>query len=289
GWTVVEAIPDADPAPELTPDGAPSGPAPSADLLALLHAGGRDRLAATEPQWLDLAAMASQVPAGARRAGFGGLGLLMDAVSDLPAASHLISAVRLAGPGRYQIDHAYQPRRGPVSLACDGQRLWQVYADKITTGPPKPVPRDVARLADPSWLLELRLAGGTRVTLDGRPGYRLSVATGPTGRGPLLFPAAVAVIDAELGIILRLTCYLGTKPVQRQELRDITTGDGDFRVDIPVGVPVTEEAADTRGRRASPPPSITSFAARQAAAHAATTARNLLSRFDPRPPADGQA
>ncbi|MGH3410052.1 MAG: hypothetical protein ACRDRJ_47290 [Streptosporangiaceae bacterium] len=289
GWTVVEAIPDADPAPELTPDGAPSGPAPSADLLALLHAGGRDRLAATEHQWLDLAAMASQVPAGARRAGFGGLGLLMDAVSDLPAASHLISAVRLAGPGRYQIDHAYQPRRGPVSLACDGQRLWQVYADKITTGPPKPVPRDVARLADPSWLLELRLAGGTRVTLDGRPGYRLSVATGPTGRGPLLFPAAVAVIDAELGIILRLTCYLGTKPVQRQELRDITTGDGDFRVDIPVGVPVTEEAADTRGRRASPPPSITSFAARQAAAHAATTARNLLSRFDPRPPADGQA
>jgi hypothetical protein len=210
----------------------------------------------------------------------------MDAVSEVPATSHLISAVRLGGPGRYQIDHAYQPPRGPVSVACDGRRLWQVYTDKVTTGPAKPVPDDIARLADPSWLLELRLAGGTPVTLDGRPGYRVSVAAGPTGRGGLLFPAAVAVIDAELGIILRLTCYLGPRPGQRQELRDLGTDIGDFRVDLPSGLPVTEDTSGSGDRPASPPPSIASLAARQATARAARTARNLLSRFDPRPPDD---
>jgi hypothetical protein len=280
------AIPEADPAPELSPDGGPAGPPVSADLLALLQAGGRDQLTATEHHWIDLGAMASQVPAGARRAGFGGLGLLMDAVSELPATSHLISAVRLAGPGQYQIDHAYPPGRGPVSVACDGHRLWQVYADKVTTGPAEPVPDNIARLTDPSWLLELGLAGGTAVTLDGRPGYRVSVAAGPTGRGGLLFPAAVAVIDAELGIILRLTCYLGSRPVQRQELRDLATDGGDFRVDIPAGLPVTEDTTGAGERQASPPPSIASLAARHATAHAARTARNLLGRFGPRPPDD---
>jgi hypothetical protein len=45
-----------------------------------------------------VAALASQAPEGARRAGFGGLGLLADAVSEQPAATHLVSAVRFGGP-----------------------------------------------------------------------------------------------------------------------------------------------------------------------------------------------
>ncbi len=46
-----------------------------------------------------------------------------------------------------------------------------------------------------------------------------------------MFPAAV--IDAELGIIVRLTYYLGSTPVWRHELRDLSTTVGDFGVDIP--------------------------------------------------------
>jgi hypothetical protein len=82
----------------------------------------------------------------------------MDAVSERPAAVHLISTVRIAGPGRYQIDHASPPRRGPKTIACDGHRSWHVYDDKVTTGPAGPPPIDIANLADPSWLLQCRLA-----------------------------------------------------------------------------------------------------------------------------------
>jgi hypothetical protein len=41
-----------------------------------------------------------------------------------------------------------------------------------------------------------------------------------------MFPAAV--IDAELGIIVRLTYYRGSTPVWRHELRDLSTTVGDF-------------------------------------------------------------
>jgi hypothetical protein len=47
-----------------------------------------------------------------------------------------------------------------------------------------------------------------------RPAYRISVARGDTGRSSLLFPAAVAVIDAGLGVILRLTYYIGGTAVK---------------------------------------------------------------------------
>ena len=106
--------------PELSAAGVPAGPPVSDDLLNLLHAGGPDGFAAMLHQSTGLGALASSVPAAARWAGFGGLGLLMDAISDQSATGHLTSRVRIAGPCRYQIDHACQPRRGPVTIACDG-------------------------------------------------------------------------------------------------------------------------------------------------------------------------
>jgi hypothetical protein len=119
------AIPGEDPAPDLTPDGRPAGPPVSDHVLALLHQGGPGAFTATLHEWTDIGAMASQAPAAARRAGFGGLGLLLDAVSEQPAASRLISAVRVAGPGRYQIDHATSRgaarRRSPATGSAAGR------------------------------------------------------------------------------------------------------------------------------------------------------------------------
>src|SRR5260221_2142695 len=282
------AIPAEDPAPDLTPDGRPAGPPVSDHVLALLHQGGPAAFTATLHEWMDLAAMASQAPAAARRAGFGGLGLLLDAVSEQPAASRLISAVRVAGPGRYQIDHAYQPRRGPKTFACDGQHLWQVYDDKITTGPAEPLPGDIGDLADPSWLLGCRLSGGTPVLAGDRPAHRINVARGQAEWSfALTFPAAVAVVDAELGIVLRLTSYIGSRAVRRCELRDITTGSGGFRVDLPAGLPTVEATWPFNDyRHAGPPrpaglpPTIAGLVARHAAAEAAEAAPNLRRRAD---------
>jgi hypothetical protein len=249
---LASAIPDTDPAPELAPDGVPPGPPVNAELLTLLHAGGVRQLTATHHQWIDVAALAARVPEGARRTGLGGVGLLMDAVSERSATAHTVSRLRIAGPGRYQIDHDGPRRRRPVTVACDGQHQWQIYPDQVTTGPPRALPADLAQLADPSWLLACRLTGGEPVTLAGRPSYRVTITAGPAGRTGLLYPAAIGIIDAELGLITRLTSYLGPRAVQRHELRDLSTDAGEFRVDIPSGLPVTS------ARRAQPRSPFTS-------------------------------
>jgi hypothetical protein len=236
------AIPSDEPAPDLS-GGVLAGPPLSGELLSLLHAGGPGELTATMHQWIDLGAMAKAVPASARRSGFGGLGLLMDAVSETAGTAHHVAAIRLAGPCRYQFDYASQAPRQPVTIACDGQRRWQVYPDKITTGPAEPPPDHAGNLADPSWLLRWSLSGGEAVTVAGRACYRITAALrGDYLVSPLLFPAAVACLDVALGIIVRLTSYLGGRPVQRFELRDIGADAGDFQVVIPSGLPVT--AAD---------------------------------------------
>jgi hypothetical protein len=128
-------------------------------------------------------------------------------------------------------------------VACDGERRWQVYRDRVTTGPAGPPPTGIAEMLDPSWLLGCGLSGGTPATAGGRAAYRINVARGPVGSWlslPLLFPAAVAVVDAETGIVLRLTSYIGDRPVRRCELRDITATAGDLTIDIPPDLPVTE-------------------------------------------------
>jgi len=106
-----------------------------------------------------------------------------------------------------------------------------------------------------------------------------------------MFPAAVAVVDAELGIVLRLTSYIGAKAVQRHELRDITTGSSDFQVDVPAGPPTVEENGPFDDFRHAGPPrpagiplNIAGLVARHAAAEAARAARSLWRRVDTREP-----
>lgn len=286
------AIPSDDPVPELSQDGLPPGPQLGDEVLHLLHDSGTREFAATLHQWHDFGALLSQVPAAARRAGFGGVGLLVDSIAERPATTHLVSALRISGRDRYQIDHLYDPQHGPKTIACDGQRCWQVYGGKVTVGPAEPLPSDVADLADPSWLLACRLSGGAPVMAGDRPAYRINVARGDAAWSmSLMFRTAVAVVDGELGILLRLTSYLGGKPVLRYELRDITTGTGDFQIDIPPGLPVFEEtgpSGDARDAGPSQPVNINiplkvaSEVARQVATEATKAARNFMRRMNTR-------
>jgi hypothetical protein len=120
----------------------------------------------------------------------------------------------------------------------------------------------------------------------GRPAYLINVARGQVDWAfSLIFPTAVAVVDAELGILLRLTSYLGGKQVQRYELREVTAGAGDFRATIPPDLPTVEETRRTDGGPPSPvnlPVKAASVVAQQVAQEATKAARNLLRRFDPR-------
>jgi hypothetical protein len=154
----------------------------------------------------------------------------------------------------------------------------------MMVGPAHPPPHDIGDLVDASWLLECRITGGALIMAGDRPAYRIHAARGDAPRAfMMLFPAAVVVVDAELGIVLSLTSYLGGKPVRRYDLRDVTaTRPGDFRVDIPPDLPVEPET--NLGDAEHPgniPLKVAGAVAREAGEEAAKAARNLLRRLGP--------
>ncbi len=238
------------------------GPPPGDELLHLIHAS-RDRwgqgITATLHQWEDDAAiMAAWVPDGARRAGFGGIGLLVDAAGERFADKHSVSRLYLSRSGQYRIEPVSWPGRGRVAqtIVCDGERRWRIREREAWAGPAGP-PVQFPNLFDVSWLLAYPLTEGPESLTDGRRGRRLRV--GPTSCPPIwwfLFPDEV-VVDGELGIVLRWISLAQGRPQTWYELRDIVAGPVDpsrFRPDIPPGRTVTEEASGKPPRPGGSPP-----------------------------------
>jgi hypothetical protein len=103
---------------------------------------------------------------------------------------------------------------------------------------------------DASWLLygSLDLSGGSEVWLAGRRAYRIvaryreETLAGSTGWLEHLFYPAVAVVDAETGLVLRLTRFRGGRPAARRELRDVTPlePEASFGFTPPDGLPVRD-------------------------------------------------
>ena len=254
------------------------GRAPVSDeVLNLLYRGGLEPapFSARVCEWTDVelagAAMLGAVPESARRAGFGGVGFLVDAISttlgDSPGrVSHEVYSVRIGGWDRFRIDRVFRapPARTPtiqvgerhrdaVTVACDGQRTFRVFEDEVRVGPASTLDQGrhgrLPELVDGSWLLGCRLSGGDVVEVDGRTGYRIiaTVGAGPVTGAPLswlpgwLLPA-VAVVDASSGRLLRLTRYRGGNAATRVELRSLSDGGpDDFGFTPPDGLPVVEE------------------------------------------------
>ena len=212
-----------DPEAEMPADEpAPSGPGdaaaprPGSEALAdeglpdeVLHLVYRSGLtapafSATLHQWSDRGAALAAVPQPVRDWGFGGVGFLVDTWLRDPdgeaGVSHEVIAVRMDGWEECRID-------GEAGSA----------------------PRALADLVDASWLLYhgLALSGGTEVRLGGRRAYRIvaryreETLLGSTGWVEQLFFPAVAVVDAETGLVLRLTRFRGGRAAMRQELRDV--------------------------------------------------------------------
>jgi len=287
------AMPRDDPAPQNGP--GPTASPVSDELLHLLYRSGAasPRLTATLHDWFDFGALLMAVPESARGAGFGGVGFLVDTFLSKARDSglddgHGVSRLRAGGWDRYQIDLVLPLRwiervRSEPSgdgrtwrdrdqmrrrtRACDGTQTWEVYDDRVVTGPAEPLPVEIVEQLDASWLLTYELSDAEEVWVEGgRRGYRVVVRMPeplPTGMNPFLNPGmadilgkwtqlffpAVAVVDAETGWLLRLTRYKGGRAVLRQELRDIADLDSpdDFGFTPPAGLPVvdkSEESAD---------------------------------------------
>jgi hypothetical protein len=273
------ATAEADPDPEggmPADEPAPAEPGreqPVSDaVLQALHRGGSvtPRLTGVLHQWVAPAALLAAVPPGARQAGFGGVGFLVDAVREQlgaggGASAHKVSAVTMGSWREYRIDVTRYPRRpgshpfrpgaerveGPRTIACDGVQQWRVYAGRVTAGPPGRVPGEIGDLLDASWLLESELRGGAEVTVGGRRAYRVTARARETAAAwSRLFLPAVALVDAENGWLLRLTTFKGGQPAQRLELRDIAevAPGTEFGFTPPPGTPVTDETERPRPR-----------------------------------------
>jgi hypothetical protein len=262
------AMPHDDPEPEDAADGPPV----SDEVLHLLYRGGAvaPAFTATLHEWLDFGALLAAVPPSARKAGFGGVGFLLDTLGaaareggEQQATTHLVSSVRIEGWDSYRIDRTYRtPRHRDrhntrdddwVTAACDGRQRYLVYADRVRVGPAGPPPTELTDLADGSWLLGCQLSGGSEIMAGDRRAYCISVSASRSASSLMkFFCPAVAVLDAESGRLLRLTCYGAGNPVARYELRDIADGgDIDVGFEVPEGLPIVDEPS---GDDRPPPP-----------------------------------
>jgi outer membrane lipoprotein-sorting protein len=282
-----EAMPSPDPAPLEPADGSP----PTDEVLDLLYRSGEPRdLGATARQWLDMVALLASAPEGLRTAGRGGFGDLLDAITPEMNVAVTEARLRVSGPDRYRLDFSRRPRPiDSTTIACDGERRWQVFQDRTMVGPAAPLRDHIAFLADSCWLLRARLSGGAELTYRGRPARQLRVTPGPGGEevvlGPLFMYPTDAIVDAETGCLLRLISYAGDALAIWWELDDISTepaDPGEFQVDVPPGTRIVAETGNLITDAAAVMPGVKGTAARAAVeavnrtAGAVSAARSFL-------------
>jgi hypothetical protein len=246
-------------APSMPDPGHPPAPGEQApvsdDLVNLLHRTGLppQRFAAGVRKWSDeelLLRHLAELRAQSRWPGMLGPDALWDAAIDRPHQTKFQTArLRVAMPDRYRIDYLAGGWKERAS-ARDGDRQWTVLANRVVTFPAVPLSQDWARLADPAWLLTSRwhLSAGTAEDVGGRRGWRIWAESEPSrremGDTACMFHRAVATVDAELGIILRLTFIVDDRPAVCFELHGVTAPPADdpggFQVEIPPGTRVVK-------------------------------------------------
>ena len=243
------AIPADDAFPgEWGAEEAPAGPISDALLHALARSG-RMPFSGVFHHWTDVSAMTGEFTAAAARHGWTGVSHAARAFGDRAGPTHKASRIRFGADGKYRIDVLRETGKGyPTATACDGERRWRVYTNRVTVGPAGPHGDHVLdAMADASWLLRYELAGETELSYRGRPAYAVRVALGdhptalPTG---IMLVNARAIIDAELGIVLLFESVLGGRPAMRCEVRDAAAASAEddeaFRVVPPPGIKVVQ-------------------------------------------------
>jgi outer membrane lipoprotein-sorting protein len=239
-----------EPMPASSQDAAsqPGSDGPVSDqLIGLLYRAGlhATELDAELHQWRDSAAFAQWLRSAGGRSGIGGLQQLADALGELREESYRRSVIRAGPPDRYRIDYI-EGQQGPrtwTTIACDGRQRWRVYPDRVRVGPAAPMPRAFGALLDPAWLLDWPLSAGREVSVDGRPGHLVRIRPArDSGRQGASAQPADAVIDAELGILLRLTYRLAGQPELCLELRGVSVRPprepATFRIEVAAGTRV---------------------------------------------------
>jgi hypothetical protein len=155
--------------------------------------------------------------------------------------------LQVAMPGCYRIDAVTDPGTRPATTACDGDRLWLVYPDRIAVRPAAPPPAGISLITDPAWLLhEHPLTADETVTDSGRPALRVvaeltqKFVRGPLSGTTITADKVEATIDLQLGVALSQIWHLEGHPVLRTELSAVTPNVdlAAFRIEPPPGTRV---------------------------------------------------
>jgi hypothetical protein len=251
---------------------------PGDELVNLLYRTGlpAQQIAAELHQWTDGEAVMLRLDAARARIpsalnGILGPDAFWAALGERASESgtvHRVARLLVSAPDRYRLDHLSGDwRKRYQSIACDGDHTTKLFADRVATGPVKPLAARYAVLLDPSWLLSgWRLAAGGPRSVGGRAGYRLLAEAGQglvrsgqpaeqvdttAGRDQVfardqIFGRMEVIVDTELGIVLRQTSYVGDRPAVRTELRGLAPlapdVAGEFRIEPPPGMRVVTES-----------------------------------------------
>jgi hypothetical protein len=240
----------------LTVDAAESAdPLPSPDLggdqANLLYRSvlGPQKFAADLSEQADMKTMTrlAQAAAAATELGHRTRWLWQSPADVPPENVNLTARLQVAMPDRYRIDAVTDPGTKPATTACDGDRLWLVYSDRIAVRPAAPLPAGISLIIDPAWLLhEYPLTADETVTDSGRPALRVvagptqKFARGPLSGRPIAADTVEVTIDLQLGVALSQIWHLEGHPVHRTELSAVTP-DVDlaaFRIEPPPGTRV---------------------------------------------------
>lgn len=262
----------------VMPPGAQLGPSAGAgrqpvsdELVNLLHRTGLPAQSFTADlhQWDDDEALVHALQAfrlalPRALAGILGPDALWDALAEQGrehGSQHKTARLRAAMPGRYRIDYLtgdWQTRS--KAIACDGEQTRRLFDDRVAVGPARPLKYDLTDLLDPAWLLgKWNLSAAGADSIAGRTGLRVIAEPSTATACPGLFSPVEVIVDAELGVVLRQTCYAGGRPATRSELRNLTPDDnsdgtGAFGTDAAAGLRVVADSGGLFGDRDLPAP-----------------------------------
>lgn len=240
----------------LTVDAAESAdPLPSPDLsddqVNLLYRSvlGPQKFAADLNEHADMKTMTrlAQAAAAATELGRQTRWLWQSPADAPPENIDLTARLQVAMPARYRIDAITDPGTKPATTACDGDRLWLVYPDRIAVRPAAPPPAGISLIIDSAWLLhEYPLSVDETVTDSGRPALRVvaertdKLARSPLSGTPIAADKVEVTVDVQLGVALSQIWHLEGHPVFRMELSAVTP-EVDltaFRIEPPPGTRV---------------------------------------------------
>jgi hypothetical protein len=231
-------------------DPAVSGSPASDEVLGALFRSGRAAFTATLHEWVDLASLGEQARRRTSDHGWGGIGSIAEAFSERAGIVHKVTRVSLAGDGRYRLEFLGGHRKNrPKAIACDGMRRWREYDERVIVGPALPLEQDgingreITRMVDTAVFLASHVSNVAETEVGGRRGFALRMAEGPHRNAAQRLPDSDLVVDAELGIMLRMICYAGDKQASLLEFRDLAllpADGGEFAMDVPPGIRVEE-------------------------------------------------